>query len=255
MQPTQRRGLGAVAGDPQHRRGNRRPVDPGGPSPIGRRPRAGPARPFRSSWRPRNSTVGPFGGPRLDAVEPVDLDAVEHHLVRAAQSGRRGGPRRLGDGARAPRTAGPAAGSPVAAWCRRGSLRCDGRWPPTEGGGARPADRTGSPGVKGSWTWTTSKRPARMARTPRADGADRQGDRSHRSVGRQRHGAARWRTPRSPPDPARSPSTGANTVTAWPLAAERAGQAEDLALDASRTRQAVRADQGDPQRWRRRAGR
>ena len=133
------------------------------PAPRRRASRTG--RPLRSSARPtkssRSSSLGGFG---LGGAA-LDVDAVRDDLVVAAEPATPGPRRGLGDGdpraswlnlRRAPSRSRCCSGSALGA-SRRGMCRR----PAPRGSGIASQPRIGA---GGSWTWTTSKSPARSSR-------------------------------------------------------------------------------------------
>ena len=156
---------------------------------------------------------------RLDAAEPLQLDAVEQHLVLAAEVAREPGPRRRPTPRSAGRAGRPSSARPgSASWY---DVLSPAAWKVATIGAAWMIGAVMvGPGASGSWRWRTSKSSSRSARIVRS---------ARRRVRRQRRRPSRW-----PPSggscraasrtaPGGGPSHGASTRASWP---ERRGATE-----------------------------
>ena len=197
------------------------------------------SRPLRSSWRPTKKIVGPSVGQGVGLREALDLDAVEHQLVVAAERAAAAAVRPP-----TPRTHAEAVGQPREPPAERSGRR---RSRPRRGR-CRPSGRrrTGArsshgPGTSGSCRCTTSKASSRRARMVRSwhDGSGAIGATEPlAAVGIDRPSGV---TPASGGGPSHGPST----RTSWPEVRSARAKPEHLALHAAGHRQAVRADQAD----------
>ena len=205
------------------------------------------ARPLRSSWRPRNSTVGRSARPRVDVDEPVDLDAVEPDVVGAAEGA--AGPWPRAASRRAQRTARRPASRRVSGSERvveGTAARCGGRWPPAAGrsppmqqpvGDARGERLVDVDHVEGS--------PCGRAGSARTHGRNRDASPGPPSRCRAGRPSVQWPPGRSPSGASAAASSGANTVTRWPRRPSARARPDHLALHAARAGEAVGADEGD----------
>ena len=200
------------------------------------------SRPLRGSWRPQKKIVGPGAAAGPAAAEALDLDAVEQHLVRAAEValGQRTGVGRHGQR----RSRRPASQRRLRLATRYAALSPAAWNVPTIGAGCMTSAVMVGPGRErlvqvDDVEVLVAQRPDRAQR---ADGSGASGAiEPLAAVGRLLPSGVTQSS-------GGGPSHGASTRASWPSARSDAGQPEHLALDATRDGEAVRADQADAHR-------